>query len=58
MALDIVAIITAAEGKEKAVEEILNDLANGVKDGEPKTIRYKPYKRYTTPLFSNECISR
>ncbi len=45
MALDIVAIMTAAPGKEAAVEELLNTLANGVKDGEPKTTRYKPYSR-------------
>ena len=45
MALDIVAIITAVAGKEKEAEQLLNDLANGVKDNEPNTPRYKPYKR-------------
>ena len=53
MALDIVAILTAAEGKEQAVEELLTNLANGVKDGEPNVTRYKPYKRYDTPPFSH-----
>ena len=44
MALDIVAIITAAPGKEAEVEKVLNELAAGVKENEPKTQRYKPYK--------------
>jgi quinol monooxygenase YgiN len=44
MALDIIAIVTAAPGKEDAVEELLNTLADGVKSEEPKTQRYKPYK--------------
>ena len=45
MALDVVAVLKAAPGKEDDVEELLNNLANGVKSGEPNTPRYKPYKR-------------
>ncbi|KAI9870347.1 MAG: hypothetical protein M1823_008769, partial [Watsoniomyces obsoletus] len=44
MAIDIIAIVTAAPGKEDKVEELLNTLADGVKSEEPKTLRYKPYK--------------
>ena len=45
MALDVVAILTAAPTKESELEQLLNTLAEGVKNGEPNTPRYKPYKR-------------
>ena len=44
MAVDIVAIMTPALGKEDAVEQTLNDLAKAVKAKEPQALRYQPYK--------------
>jgi quinol monooxygenase YgiN len=45
MALDVVAIITCAPGKETEGEALMAELAAKVAAKEPGCLLYKPYKR-------------
>jgi hypothetical protein len=56
MAIDLVAILTATPGKEAELETAMNSLANNVKSGEPKTERYKLYKRINSDEGQTELV--